>query len=186
MLLPSRLLNGNNSRSKNFILRLIIASLLVFSLIILFLFALFPSDISVSRVIQIHKPSPEVFQKISDLREWKSWNDFFYDANTRNGIRVPADQEDSTQITGPYVSVDLLKAVQDTVITRWRQGNTSFTGSFQLTGLKGQTVVNWTLNFHISWYPWEKLASMFYERQLGPQMEKSMVNLRDELEKTPH
>ena len=39
------------------------------------------------------------------------------------------------------------------------------------------------LKFHVKWYPWEKLASMFYDKQLGPMMEKSLVNLRNELEK---
>ena len=39
----------------------------------------------------------------------------------------------------------------------------------------GQTIVEWTLHFHMQWYPWEKLASMFYDKQLGPLMEKSLI-----------
>jgi hypothetical protein len=36
----------------------------------------------------------------------------------------------------------------------------------------------WTMHFHLNWYPWEKLAGMFYDKQLGPQMEQSLLNLQ--------
>ncbi len=49
--------------------------------------------------------------------------------------------------------------------------------------MNGQTVLEWTLKFHIKWYPWEKLASMFYDKQLGPVMENSLLKLRNELER---
>jgi len=167
-------------------LRLIIGSLLIFSLVILFLFALFPSDISVSRLIRINRPRSEVLKKIADLRQWVSWNDFLYDAYAQTGVGYARGKEDSTQIVRPYVTVDLLKVVPDTVITRWKQGNKSFTGKYIMTEDNGQTMVSWTLYFHVSWYPWEKLASMFYEKQLGPPMEKSLVNLRNILEMPSH
>jgi len=69
------------------------------------------------------------------------------------------------------------------VFTSWKQGDKSFIGKYILTEDNGQTILSWILYFHVSWYPWEKLASMFYDKQLGPQMEKSLVKLRDELEK---
>jgi hypothetical protein len=142
-------------------LKLIIASIIVFSLVILFLFALFPSDISVSRIVQINKPKAEVRKKIVDLREWNSWN----------------------VIHEVYVQVDLLRVTPDSVYTRWRHEDKSFTGNFILTEMNGQTVLEWTLNFHIKPYPWDKLASMFYEKKLGPLMEESLINLQKQLEK---
>ena len=80
------------------------------------------------------------------------------------------------------MQVELLKATPDTVITKWRHGNKSFTGEFIISGSNGQAVLEWTLEFHIKWYPWEKLASMFYDKQLGPLMENSLLKLRNELE----
>jgi hypothetical protein len=46
----------------------------------------------------------------------------------------------------------------------------------------GQVILQWSLKFHLRWYPWEKLAGMFYDKQLGPLMEKSLLNLRKSLE----
>jgi hypothetical protein len=162
--------------------KLIFASLLVFSLIILFLFALFPSDISVTRVVQINKPRAEVRYKIADLREWKSWNDFLYKACGNRSVSWARGKEDSIHIERPYIRVDLLKTTPDSVITRWEQDKKYFNGNFILTEMSGQTVLEWTLYFHVKWYPWEKLASMFYDKQLGPLMENSLIKLRNELE----
>jgi polyketide cyclase/dehydrase/lipid transport protein len=147
-------------------LKLIIASLIVFSIVILFLFALFPSDISVSRLIQIRASPQEVQKKISDLTDWRSWNEMLIthpDSNNK-------------------LSIEVLKVAGDTVITQWKNGRKSFTGTYIMTEMNGETVLEWTLKFHIKWYPWEKLASMFYDKQLGPVMENSLLKLRNELE----
>jgi hypothetical protein len=147
-------------------LKLIIASLVVFSIVVLFLFALFPSDISVSRVIQIRASPEDVQKKISDLTNWRSWNEMLITRPDSNN----------------NLSIEVLKAARDTVMTRWKNGRKSFTGTFVLAEMNGQTVLVWTLKFHINWYPWEKLASMFYDKQLGPVMENSLLKLRNEME----
>jgi hypothetical protein len=147
-------------------LKLIIASLIVFSIVILFLFALFPSDISVSRLVQIRASPQEVQKKISDLTDWRSWNDMMITRPDSNN----------------NLSIEVLKVAADTVITKWTNGRKSFTGTYIMTEMNGQTVLEWTLKFHIKWYPWEKLASMFYDKQLGPVMENSLLKLRNEME----
>jgi hypothetical protein len=163
-------------------LKLIIASLIVFTVIILFLFALFPSEVSVSRLIRINLPADPIQKKIADLREWGSWNNFLSDAFAENSVSYAQGTVDSIHIDKAYVSVELVKTVPDTVYTKWQHGKKSFTGDFILTEMNGQTVLEWTLHFHVRWFPWEKLASMFYEKGLGPAMEKSLINLRDQLE----
>jgi len=162
-------------------LKLIIASGIAFSVIILFLFALFPADMSVSRVIQIRSSKSLVYRKIADLREWNSWNSLVSSVDGANKISEP-DIFDSTFISREYVRIDLLKATTDSVSTRWRHKNKSFTGDFLLTEMDDRVVVQWTLYFHLKWYPWEKLASMFYDKQLGPRMEESLIKLQKELE----
>ncbi len=80
------------------------------------------------------------------------------------------------------ISVQIVKSERDTIVTRWQRGDKFFIGNYNLNEMNGRTTVEWTFRFHIHWYPWEKLASMFYEKQLGPMMEKSLLNLRSELE----
>ncbi len=55
-----------------------------------------------------------------------------------------------------------------------------FNGGFNIADAEDQnTVVEWYFNFHFKWYPWEKLGSMFYDKQLGQVMEKSLINLKN-------
>jgi hypothetical protein len=162
-------------------LKLIIASVLVFSLIIIFLFALFPSEISVSQAVQIKSSPEKIIKKISDLRNWKSWNLLL--ANPDSGrSNTRRDRIDSGYLSSGALSVELLKADGDSVITEWQHVGKSFKGIFVIRQIDGRVFLEWTLDFHLKWYPWEKLAGMFYDKQLSPPMEKSLENLRGELE----
>jgi hypothetical protein len=164
-------------------LKLFIGSLLVFSLIILFLFALFPSEIIVSRVILINGSTQEVLKQINDLREWKKWN-VFVSGTAEEGNKSTQKNliSDSTSIDLGKVQIKLIKVNLDTVFTLWSRGNDSFAGNFILTKSNMQTILAWDLRFHVKWYPWQKLASMFYDKNLGPQMQKSLLNLKNGLE----
>jgi hypothetical protein len=165
--------------------RLIIASLVVFSVIILFLFALFPADISVTRVIQINRSAKQVRKKISDLREWESWNELIRSVKSVNQTDSPVVQ-DSSQIRRGYFTVHLLKALPDTVITRWQFQKKMFISNYNLSERSGGVILEWTLHFKVKWYPWEKLSRMFYDKELGPLMENSLLNLRRDLESSPN
>ena len=163
-------------------MRLVIGSVIIFSIVILFLFALFPSDISVSRLIRINHSSEQVIRKIANLQDWKRWNEFIYKTDS-NGKADQTESSDSVSIHKTDFNVERIKYLPDTVITRWQHGAHSFTGKFVLTPqTSDQSILEWTLYFHVRWYPWEKLASMFYDKQLGPVMEKSLLNLQKKMD----
>lgn len=159
-------------------MKLVIASLIIFSIIILFLFALFPSDISVTRVLRINGKQEQINNKIGDLRQWKNWNEFVIHPPQRDIRSGQSDITDSALLRIGAFTISIQKNQQDTVVTEWKQGDKSFSGKYVLTEVGNQTIVEWTLFFHVKWYPWEKLASMFYDKQLGPAMEKSLLNLQ--------
>lgn len=46
----------------------------------------------------------------------------------------------------------------------------------------GSTVLQWTMNFDLSWYPWKKLGSLFYEAKYGTMMEQGLNNIKNELQ----
>lgn len=160
-------------------MKLILASIIIFSIVILFLFALFPSDISVSRITQINSQVENVHKKIADLREWKTWNEMYLMQLSGTGTSYRVD---SDFISMGNASIKLLDAGKDTILTRWQNGNRNFTGTYIITKMDGQVVLEWSLHFHLKWYPWEKLASMFYDKQLGTMMEHSLLKLKTELE----
>jgi len=164
-------------------LRLAIGSIVILSLVILFIFALFPSTVSVTRMVRINSSEDKILTRISDLRAWTSWNEFVNSTVAKHNEDTKPDsiRADYLQIDGNEISLSV--ADSDHINTIWTRGDRMFTGQFIIDSKNGPPIVIWTLNFHVKWYPWEKLASMFYDKQLGPLMEKSLVQLRDEVER---
>jgi hypothetical protein len=164
-------------------LRLVIGSIAILSLIVLFLFALFPSAISVTRMVQINSTEDKILNSISDLRTWKSWNEFVNFQVAKNNLQMKPDSAGFGYLRVGGNEISLSGVDRDHVYTLWKRGNKMFTGQFMIDTKNGPPIVIWTMNFNVKWYPWEKLASMFYDKQLGPLMEKSLVQLRNELER---
>ena len=40
------------------------------------------------------------------------------------------------------------------------------------------TTIQWYMDFHLHWYPWEKFGSLLFERSYGPKMELGLSNLK--------
>lgn len=153
--------------------------------VVIFLFALFPSDISVTRFIRINAPKDSVWKEVSDLRTWKKWNELIQLHNHADSGNRNTGQADSNRINTINLQVYLIRKTADSVITKWEgSSGKSFLGKYIFTETNGQVVVQWNLEFHLHWYPWEKLASMFYDKELGPVMELSLVNLQNMMENT--
>jgi hypothetical protein len=134
-------------------------------------------------VISISRPQTEVLNKISDLRTWKIWNEFLSQLGSNNNSAGPEDSAWSDHLRVKGAVIRLARVEKNGISTTWQRGDRMFTGRFLLQEKNGRTILVWTFEFDVKWYPWEKLASMFYNKQLGPVMEKSLVNLRDLLEK---
>ena len=164
-------------------MRLVIGSIVILSLVILFIFALFPSAVSVTRMLQINSSEDKIMNRISDLRSWKTWNEFVNSPVSKDERVTKPDsaRADYLRVDGNEIFLSVVD--RDRVNTLWTRGDKMFMGSFIIDAKNEPPIVIWTLNFNVKWYPWEKLASMFYDKQLGPLMEKSLVQLRDELER---
>jgi len=42
----------------------------------------------------------------------------------------------------------------------------------------GDMTVQWRMDFKLRWYPWEKFASLLFEKQYGTQMEEGLNRLK--------
>jgi hypothetical protein len=169
------------------LLKLILISLVAFFLVICFLFALFPRDVSVSRVMIIHVSQQRLAGGLSNLSDWPRWNQFLSETDgVKINVATPANKPGSTIQKGE-LTIKLITTGIDTIKTKWsNSAGRSFNGLFIISPAdKDSSYIEWKFNFHLHWYPWEKLGSMYYERQFGPIMEKSLFNLQDFLEKNP-
>ena len=121
--------------------------------------------------------------RISDLRTWKSWNEFVFSPNTTNQQSIHPDSIRADHMRIGDNEITLSVGSHDRVNTLFERGDRKFTGQFIIDTSNRPLVLIWTLNFNVKWYPWEKLASMFYDKQLGPLMEKSLLQLKEQVER---
>ncbi len=161
-------------------IRLVLISIVVLFLLLVFLFALFPSHIRISRVIMVHSSVTRVAQVVGDLADWEHWNQFvILSGPSALSLSNPAVGQGATLKTA-QLTVSITQIQKDTVTTSWDPSNGQHFSSgfaFLQTG-DSNTVVEWYFDFYSKWYPWEKLGIMFYDRQMGPLMEKSLVDLK--------
>ena len=160
------------------LIKLFIISVVVLSLLLTAFSSLLPSKVRISRAIDIADSSGIVLSKIKDLKQWELWNEYVK--------ALPIKEVTANSIQSNELAIIITHTDDLTVHTSWRQPNgKTFPGVFNLVPHASVTTVQWYFEFTIKWYPWEKFGSIIYDKQLGPQMEKSLLNLNQLLEKAP-
>lgn len=158
------------------IIKLAIISFIVLFLLLTALSSLLPGTIRISRAINIQATQQQVMAKLTDLKSWPSWNEY---AKAMTHPAITADSIHSAELSIAIRSIH--PASLETTWLQQRNGKT-FPGVFNLIQGGQVTTVQWYFDFHFSWYPWEKLSSITYDKQIGPQMEQSLENLKNGLE----
>jgi hypothetical protein len=168
-----------------------ILRLAFFSFIILFLaitgISLFiPSHIRISKAINIGATRDAVIKQISDAANWTNWYPgldsarplyvngiikgvVFNGRDSLNQVYLVMDKENKDEITAQYVNKK-----RKPVINGWKVINYPATDSL---------TVQWYMDFHLPWYPWEKFRSLLFEKIYGARMEQGLTNLKHLVEK---
>jgi Polyketide cyclase / dehydrase and lipid transport len=166
------------------IVKLVLISAVVLFAATTFVFILFPSHIRISRVINMNSSREKIVAAICDFKTWEQWNRFIRDSGSGNiSISSPSFGKNAFLVSR-QIRVAITECMPDTVTTYWQHGNgKKFEGVFHLLANQpGNTTVQWYFDFSFNWYPWEKLGSMFYDKQIGPVMEESLLNLKHLIE----
>jgi hypothetical protein len=142
---------------------------------------LLPSDIRVSRVVNVPvSRRQEVYEAVRDLGAWKNWNDFVYQSSMTNIRYSPPSDGAGAVLRSDQLRIEEKQADTAGVILNWDMtGGKQFAGGFQFLSLNPDSVtVQWWFEFHFRWYPWERLGIFVYDRKLGPVMEESLGALQ--------
>lgn len=146
---------------------------------------LFPSDIRISRVVNVSADRQRVYTAVTDLRAWNDWNRMI-DPDLLTNIRY------SQPSAGPgaFMRSDQLRVTEgqadsEGVRMTWDLTNGKrFAGGFEFLSVNADSItVQWWFDLHFRWYPWEKLGVFVYDRKLGPVMEESLERLKQYVEK---
>lgn len=155
-------------------------SIVALSIVIFLLSLLIPSQVRISRAINITAPKDSIIHQLADLRQWQQWNEF------TGAPEMTNPRYSNNAFTSDNLQVQLVLVKTDTITTVWRQqGGREIASGFTLHQAGNTAVVQWYFDFRLKWYPWEKFASIIFDKQLGPPMEQSLAALKKTLEKTP-
>lgn len=166
------------------IIKLGVLSFLFLFLVITIISLFIPSEIRISKAINMLAPANEVLLPVQDLHQWKLWYPLLKEVPENeitfgNSATGETMQLKSTKIT-------ILSKSPSLVTTEFLADG----GKKITSGLKTITyphvdsvTVQWYMDFKMKWYPWEKFSSMLYEKMYGVTMERGLTNLKFIVEK---
>ena len=163
------------------IIKLAIISFVFFFLLITGISLFIPSHISISKAIDIRTEKDSLMVQLSNAVNWKKWypgadtSDFFIADGKILGI-----------LSGDLKGLIITETTDSSVSTA-NAGPNSKKGESGWNIFAGTApdifTVQWHMDFHFRWYPWEKFSGLLLEKRYGPVMEKGLSNLKALLEK---
>lgn len=156
------------------VLKLAFLSLIAFFLLITAMSLLIPSQIRISKAVNITGNTDSVFYLINNQDQWRHWHPAFQLQHIDSLLR-----KNKISLT-PVVKTDSL------VVINWQQGGKApVLNSWQVHHFAPSPTVTlqWYMDFRLRWYPWEKFSSLFYEKTYGVMMEQGLSQIKTIVEK---
>lgn len=163
------------------VIKLGFISLIVFALLITGISLFIPSHIRISKATDINASRDSVLSQLNNPVNWKQW---YPGADTASFYEVGGQVKGIS--TGKEQALIVAEANDSTVKTAM-VGPGSKKGESGWNLFEGRTpntvTVQWYMDIHLRWYPWEKFSSLLLEKRYGPMMEKGLDKLKILLEK---
>jgi hypothetical protein len=121
-------------------------------------------------------------EQISDPARWRNWypgassSKYYYQNDTIEGLILDESKKQSIIKTG---------ASEDEVTAIYLMGNKKIPTGWQIAAANNSVTIQWYIDFHLRWYPWEKFTSFLFDKVYDPQLQEGLNNLKSLLEKNP-
>lgn len=127
-----------------------------------------PSSVRLSKAINLHGYRDSVMSLIRDTNQWKRWNPPFMGDSAGNLKARP--NAVLIRSNDSEVVYQFLQPGKKPVISSWRIYHLPASDSLTL---------QWYLDLHSSWYPWQKLGTLLYEPTFGAMMQEGLTNVKN-------
>ena len=158
------------------LIKLAVISVLLLSILVTVISFLFPSTVIVSRAIEVKSTPEKIAYYAADLKQWNAWMSDW----KQNQVRLQND----TAFIGTQI-IHFESKTDSSVNYQWvATGQAPYLVRIEWFPLeKGNYVIHWTFEQHVSWYPWEKFQTLLNEKLLGNKMEMELQNLQGVINK---
>ena len=158
------------------IIKLGLISAVVFFVMITGFSLFIPSHIRLSKAVDINAPNDSILRELSNPENWKRWY-----PGADSGQLYIIDGKIKGVTTGADQAL-IITSVTDSGVTTENVGKAAKRGTSGWNLYKAATpntiTVQWYMDFHLRWYPWEKFSSLLLEKRYGPVMEKGLERLK--------
>jgi len=147
---------------------------------------LIPSHVRISRAANIRAGANEVWLQVDDMSSWKEWNPFFSDVPPSNIQFNDAKENNaaSMKIGGTLIHLKEKKPDERIYVMDTKGKKTVINGwKFINNSVGDSSTLQWYIDFKLRWYPWEKFASLLFERSYGARLEEGLRNIKKNLER---
>lgn len=141
------------------IIKLALISVVFFFLLITGISLFFPSHVRISKAIEINSSTGKIIEQLGSQANWKNW---YPGIDSVKDISITEKNDSSVRAT-------CTGAVSKKIVMGW---------NIISNKAGGPAVVQWYMDFHLRWYPWEKFSSLLLEKSYGPRMEKGLSDLK--------
>jgi hypothetical protein len=162
-------------------IKLGLISIIFFFLLATIISLFIPSHVTVSRAVEMNAAVSTLHDEIAHPLNWPGWFPGmdstlpFSEGNqvtgrtldSKKGRHLIVKNQTDSSVTAEYVGASSKK-----VISVWNLH----------PGMNKTVTVQWTMNFSLQWYPWEKFASLLFDKQYGGQMETGLNRLKSKVE----
>ena len=154
------------------LIKLAIISIVFLFIVVTAISLLIPAHIRISKAINIYAQKDSVFALIWDTTRWKQWHPAFIPNDS--APKFPTVHITNKIQGDSEIVMYLQQTGKPEVINGWKiyQGNPADSLTLQ-----------WYMDFHLKWYPWQKFGSMLYENTYGKMMEQGLENIKTEVQK---
>lgn len=158
-------------------LKLALLSFIVFAVLITVISFFIPSQIHLSKVVEINSSDSLVMAEIGNPEKWKNWHP---------GIETANYNYKNGKINGFVLNKAkqqflLLKSINtNEVVSEFALGEKTIISGWKIIPVNNNnaTGVQWYMNFKLGSLPWEKFISLFYENIYGTQMQNGLDKLK--------
>jgi len=159
------------------VFKLIIISFVILFGIITVISLFIPSNVQISKAVEINAVKDSVLRQLEDPMNWKNWypsesyTEFLHADGKIRGIML----DSSTWLM-------ITEKKEDEVMANYVAGSKDIKTGWKVVPASNSTAVEWYMKFHLEWYPWKKFSSLLFEKRYGPVMEQGLNNLKAYLE----
>ncbi|MBP9097177.1 MAG: hypothetical protein KBF74_00035 [Ferruginibacter sp.] len=152
---------------------------------------LMPSRVMTVKSVVIHGNVPEVFEKISNLENWKQWHPVFMQDTTAVRFSNPSFGNHAFAEwtkNGKQIKLLVTALVPGQLnASLLRDGAIESDNIILVTPLNDLNNVQaeWRVVTKLKWYPWEKFSGIFIDNITGPGYETALNNLKELIEGKP-